>query len=482
METSRDASLEMPQRLEHAAGLGMSFAKDKGGTSLAEGFQLSKSPLLRAILMAQVLSLLLCVMGTTSGLLVSRGVNMPTSQAVLNYLLLAFTCGAYHLHKRGFHLSNPWYIYFFLACLDVEANFLVTKAYQYTSVTSVTLLDCFTIPAVMVLSALVLRARYLPGHFLGALLCIGGLAVLVVTDGSSSTGGPDPLLGDALVLMGAILYACSNVAQERLLLRATPVSELLAVMGSFAVLIGGLQAVVLESGAWLTADWSDPWAVAAPLAGFALALYTFALLMPLVLMWSGATVLNLSLLTSDIWAAGTRVAFFGGFGGTAGWFALSLFCEALGLVLYTRTGQTHPHPDSPWIGGGIGVSDPVATGGARGISDSRTMPYQRISSVDIYGDKADPEASRESECKPSLQNGLDSTSDAAALAIAGLAHGLYGSPAERRWLFCLRADGYGLEDGECEAMATRPQREDLRPLAQPPVCPGMHVAPDPVGC
>lgn len=48
--------------------------------------------------------------------------------------------------------SSCRYIYLLLAFLDVEANFLVTKAYQYTSITSVTLLDCFTIPAVMVLS------------------------------------------------------------------------------------------------------------------------------------------------------------------------------------------------------------------------------------------------------------------------------------------------------------------------------------------
>ncbi len=67
--------------------------------------------------------------------------------------------------------------------------------------TSVTLLDCFTIPAVMALSALALRAAYTPRHLAGAALCVGGLAVLVATDGGSDTGGPNPLLGDVLVLM-----------------------------------------------------------------------------------------------------------------------------------------------------------------------------------------------------------------------------------------------------------------------------------------
>ncbi|KAG2429532.1 hypothetical protein HXX76_010767 [Chlamydomonas incerta] len=290
-------------------------------------------------------------MGTTSGLLAERGVDMPTTQAFFNYLLLGLTCGGYHLWKRGPRLTNRWYVYLLLAALDVEANFLVTKAYQYTSVTSVTLLDCFTIPAVMGLSALALAARYLPGHYGGALLCIGGLAVLVATDGGSATGGPNPVLGDALVLMGSVLYAVSNVAQERLLLGATPVTELLAAVGGFGAVIGGVQAIVLERGAWAAADWSNPWATAAPLLGFSLALYTFALLLPRVLLWGGATVLNLSLLTSDVWAAAARVAFFGGFGGTEGWFALSLVLEVAGLVLYTAAGQTHQHDAGDGRGG-----------------------------------------------------------------------------------------------------------------------------------
>ncbi|GLC36406.1 hypothetical protein PLESTB_000765200 [Pleodorina starrii] len=381
-EPLRGASLDLPARRERSAIVSMAFSKDEPPRSPGGTQSSWSSPLLRAVLLAQVLSLLLCVMGTTSGLLASRGINMPATQSFFNYLLLSITCGAYHLRNRGLRLSNPWYCYLLLAVMDVEANFLVTKAYQYTSVTSVTLLDCFTIPAVMALSALALRARYLPGHYTGAALCIGGLALLVATDGASATGGSQPLLGDALVLMGSLLYACSNVAQERLLLGATPVSELLAAVGSFAALVGGMQAVLLERGAWLAADWTDPWAVAAPLAGFSLALYTFALLLPLVLMWSGATVLNLSLLTSDVWAAGARVAFFGGFGGTAGWFALSLLFEAVGLVLYTRAGQTHPHPVGGGEGRGGGCDPRVGDDGGFGAEEPY---YLRISSFGVEG-------------------------------------------------------------------------------------------------
>lgn len=59
------------------------------------------------------------------------------------------------------------------------------------------------------------RARYTPLHLSGAALCVLGLSVLVVTDRDSETGGRNPLLGDALVIMGACVYAACNVAQVR---------------------------------------------------------------------------------------------------------------------------------------------------------------------------------------------------------------------------------------------------------------------------
>ena len=89
-----------------------------------------EQPLIKAIFLAQALSFLLCIMGTTSGMLVARGIDMPTTQAVLNYVLLAVTCGAVHLRAVGPRLSNPWYVYVLLALLDVEGNYLVIKAYQ----------------------------------------------------------------------------------------------------------------------------------------------------------------------------------------------------------------------------------------------------------------------------------------------------------------------------------------------------------------
>ncbi len=274
----------------------------------------------------------------------------------MNYALLAAVCSSVWWWQRqrqqqpvhqsshaaaGRLLSNPWPVYPLLAFLDVQANFLVTSAYRYTSITSITLLDCFTVPGVMALSILVFKARFRAGHVAGSLLCVAGLSVLMLTDAASSTGGSNPLLGNTLVLAGACLYAVCNVAQERLL-TSTSQWELLSMQGSWGTLIAGIQALVLERGVWLDGQWDG--AAIGALFGFAASLFTFSLLIPLVLSWGGATVLNLSLLTSDLWAAGARAVFFGGFGGTGAAFASALALEASGIIAFAASGDTHAAP------------------------------------------------------------------------------------------------------------------------------------------
>ena len=68
-------------------------------------------------------------------------------QSFLNYGLLALVYGGLRVRaarRAGgspFALSVPLQHYALLAAVDVEANFLIVKAYQFTNITSVTLLD-----------------------------------------------------------------------------------------------------------------------------------------------------------------------------------------------------------------------------------------------------------------------------------------------------------------------------------------------------
>ena len=66
-----------------------------------------------------------------------------------------------------------------------------------------------------------LSARYKALHCVGAALCLASLALFVYADSGSSEAS-NVVLGDGLVIMGAMLYAACNVTQEKLLREPSP--------------------------------------------------------------------------------------------------------------------------------------------------------------------------------------------------------------------------------------------------------------------
>lgn len=102
-----------------------------------------------------------------------------------------------------------------LGLVDVEANYAVVKAYQYTTITSVQvgvvrsdatrsyflycctrvsgaiferpssptqLLDCFVIPVLMLLSWWALKTRYRLVHYVAVCICLLGVGAMVGAD------------------------------------------------------------------------------------------------------------------------------------------------------------------------------------------------------------------------------------------------------------------------------------------------------------
>jgi drug/metabolite transporter (DMT)-like permease len=105
--------------------------------------------------------------------------------------------------------------YALLALIDTQANYCIVKSFQYTSLTSVTLLDCAAIPFSMALSAAMMGGVYSVKHVAGGVVSIAGLAILVFADasgGDEGSGGSNPALGDCLVLLAAVgLYKLNLV-------------------------------------------------------------------------------------------------------------------------------------------------------------------------------------------------------------------------------------------------------------------------------
>ncbi|KAI4334763.1 hypothetical protein L6164_013475 [Bauhinia variegata] len=315
--------------------------------------------------LGQFLSLLITSTGFTSSELAKHGINAPTSQSFLNYLLLAIVYGSI-LANRGQALKAKWYYYILLGLVDVEANFLVVKAYQYTSITSVMLLDCWSIPSVMLLTWLFLKTKYKFKKITGVLVCVAGLVVVVFSDvhHADRASGSNPRKGDILVIAGATLYAISNVSEEFLVKNADRV-ELMAMLGLFGGIISAIQITILERNELKSIHWtagaghtqfsafrlpldclsllslspsigivgSGSILAAFPFVGFALAMFLFYSFVPVLLKTNGSTMLNLSLLTSDMWAVLIRIF---AYHEKVDWMYFVAFAAvAVGLVIYS---------------------------------------------------------------------------------------------------------------------------------------------------
>jgi solute carrier family 35 protein F1/2 len=295
-----------------------------------------------AVWRGQLLSLLVAGSGIFATMLADMHPtgNFPTFMGFLNYTCVAlFVFYTYYLDEdkpayrvedlRPSRLQNQWWLYLIGAVLDVEANFCVTLAYSYTNITSVMLLDCFTIPCVMILSRGFLKARYVRNHYIGTALAIAGMACIIANDTKNSDDMDDALLGDLLVVGGVSLYACSNVLQEAVM-KTDAREEYLVIMPGFASVISMLQCLLLEAPRLVHLDWRLDTALF--MTGFVFCMFFFYLNVSRLLVCSDSALFNLSLLTSDVYAVLFSVIFTGAW---VSWmYLLAFFFVCIGIYIY----------------------------------------------------------------------------------------------------------------------------------------------------
>ena len=255
---------------------------------------------LTSIALGQVIAVLNTLTGIFSSTLAADGINIPTIQSSLNYLLLAPLLLFAYPEIREEGLKLPWWRYMLWALADVEGNCLVVLAYRYTSVASVMLLDGFTSPVVMLLSCLLLGTRYTKYHIAACVACLFGLSLTVFADSSKAAAVPHAWLGDLLVLLGTVGYATSNVQEEVLLKRQCSRYEALGMLGVCGSVISCIQAFVLEGHTLIETKWS--WQDIACLLGFQLCLFGVYMLVSIFLKMADAAVFNMSLLTCDLYS------------------------------------------------------------------------------------------------------------------------------------------------------------------------------------
>ncbi|KAL6471147.1 hypothetical protein MHYP_G00197970 [Metynnis hypsauchen] len=306
--------------------------------------------LLKTLLMGQGLSALICGTAVTSQFLASvYHLDLPMLQSFINYILLFLSYTIALLFRTGDGnilqiLKKKWWKYILLGLADVEANYAVVKAYQYTTLTSVQLLDCFIIPVLMVLSWFFLKARYRIIHYVAVCVCLAGVGAMVGADllaGRDQGSTSNILLGDGLVILSATLYAVSNVCQEYTVKNQSRV-EFLGMLGLFGTLISGIQLAALEHVQLASIQWT--WQIAVLLSGFALCMYTLYSCMPVVMKLTSATAVNLSLLTADLFSLFCGLFLFQY--PFSGLYIVSLVVIIVGFIMFNAVPTPNPSPES----------------------------------------------------------------------------------------------------------------------------------------
>ncbi|XP_011496405.1 PREDICTED: solute carrier family 35 member F2-like [Ceratosolen solmsi marchali] len=261
----------------------------------------------RAIIMGQFLSLVLCFMTLLNHHVnTSYHINLPTGQNLPHYLmmLLVYTtwmsCRGAGKGLISVIRARGWR-YLLLALIDVEANTLITSSHQFTSLTSIQLLDCVAIPVALALSCLVLGVRYRMVHIVGVSICLMGVGCLVwagIEDNKDpASTGKNQLVGDMLCLGGAVLFSIITVLQE-LAVKSIDIIEYLGMMGFFGTILCGSQIAVLERVQIESFQFNNV-IIMTCLLIYCITQFVFYSLIPVVLYETGATSLQLALLTAD---------------------------------------------------------------------------------------------------------------------------------------------------------------------------------------
>ncbi|KAJ1974963.1 hypothetical protein H4R34_004518 [Dimargaris verticillata] len=262
---------------------------------------------LKIVAIGQLLSL--CITSTTvcsNKLAQEYQVSIPTTQSFLNYALLALVYIPYTVYRRGGFrvwwriLRRRGWMYLVLAIVDVEGNYFVVKAYQYTSLLSAMLLDTWAIPVVVALSYFFLKVRFRVLQYVGVITCLIGMGLLVTADALTDRdyNGPDPLKGDLFCVLGATLYGISNILEE-FSVRQFPIYEVVGHLGLFGTLVNGIQLAILERTELATTQWSA--SVVGYVLLFDISMFTMYSVTPYLFRLSSATFFNISLLTSDFY-------------------------------------------------------------------------------------------------------------------------------------------------------------------------------------
>ncbi|XP_047339579.1 solute carrier family 35 member F2-like [Impatiens glandulifera] len=176
-------------------------------------------------------------------------------------------------------------------CLGIEIGIgfdlicAVNKAYEYSPITSVTILSCCAIAWAIVLTWIFLGTKYSFWQLFGAVLCVLALGLVLFSDAAdalldNSGGGLLSFLGDGMVIAGTLFFAMSNVGEEFCVKNRDRV-EVVFMVGLYGLIVTIVQIFFLERKSLESLQWSPE--IVLCFAGYAISSFTLYSLIPYIL-------------------------------------------------------------------------------------------------------------------------------------------------------------------------------------------------------
>jgi solute carrier family 35, member F1/2 len=237
-------------------------------------------------------------------------------------------------------LRLPWWKYLVMSILDVLPNVLVLLSFKYTSLTNSILLGSLCVPSVMFFSRILLKTTFFCHQYMGVLLCVLGGALIVYSDvsGTADSGVVDAIdvldasasgglvasdagmsevassttadnwsylyYGDLIAIAASLIYGLDDTLSEYLVKNVDRV-EYVGMIGFMGMILSAIACVTIEAEALMELlSWEtilQP-GVFGNLVWFALANAAFYIMGSYFLVVSDATMLELSLQTTNLWA------------------------------------------------------------------------------------------------------------------------------------------------------------------------------------
>ncbi|KAJ5702560.1 solute carrier family 35 member [Penicillium malachiteum] len=307
------------------------------------------------VLLGQALAIMNTSTSTFTTLLTDQDWSIPTFQTILNYAVLTCIFTPYTIYKYGFKgwLRLIWrdgWKYIILAFCDVEGNYFIVLAYDYTTMLSAQLINFWAIVVVVIISFLFLKVRYHITQIAGIIICIGGMGILIASDHITGTNGGDvsngnQLKGDLFALLGASFYGLTNTAEE-FLVSTKPVYEVLGQLSFWGFIIDGVQSAIFERSKYHTSHWDGK--VGGYLVGFTICLSMFYCLAPVMFRLSSAAFFNVSMLTMNFWGVciGIKVFHY-----HIHWmYPIAFVLIIIGQLIYYLGRRALAEAKKPWLG------------------------------------------------------------------------------------------------------------------------------------